>query len=34
MSKENDGLTGFEHRFDLVAWKPAGDFCRYPPGMV
>jgi ribosomal protein S24E len=34
VSKENDGLTGFEYRFDLVARKPAGNFCRYPPGTV
>jgi hypothetical protein len=30
VSKENDGLTGFKYRFDLVARKPVGYFCRYP----
>jgi ribosomal protein S24E len=34
MRKENDELTGFEYRFNLVARKPAGNFCRYPPGTV
>jgi hypothetical protein len=34
MSKENNDLTGFEHRFDLVTWKPADDSFRNPPGPV
>ena len=34
VSKENDGLTGFKHRFNLVARKPARYLCRYPPGAV
>jgi hypothetical protein len=34
MSKENNGLTGFRHRFHLAARKPARYLCRYPPGAV
>jgi hypothetical protein len=34
MSKENNDLTGFEHRLDLVAWKPADDSFRNPPRPV
>jgi hypothetical protein len=34
MSKENDKLTGFKHRFNLAARKPAGYFRRYPPRAV
>jgi hypothetical protein len=34
MSKENNDLTGFEHRLDLVAWKPTDDSFRNPPRPV
>jgi hypothetical protein len=34
MSKENNDLTGFEHRFNLVTWKPADDSFRNPPRPV
>jgi hypothetical protein len=30
VSKKNDELTGFEHRFNFVARKPAGYSFRYP----
>jgi hypothetical protein len=34
VSKKNNDLTGFEHRLDLVAWKPADDSFRNPPRPV
>jgi hypothetical protein len=34
VSKENNDLTGFKRRFDLVTRKPAGDSFRYSPGPV
>jgi hypothetical protein len=34
MSKKNNNFTGFEHRLDLVAWKPADDSFRNPPRPV
>jgi hypothetical protein len=34
VSKENNSFTGFEHRLDFAARKPAGDSFRNPPGPV
>jgi hypothetical protein len=30
VSEEDNKLTGLEHRFNLIAWKPAGYTFRYP----
>jgi hypothetical protein len=34
VSEKDDAFTGFRHRFDLVARKPAGYSFRNPPGPV
>ena len=34
VSKENNSFTGFRHRFDFIARKPAGYSFRNPPGPV